>query len=636
MRFASPMMFLAWLLVLAWFGLFAYESLKRRQKQAETMSPALIQRLSLHRSRRLRGVSALAIGAGLLLAVIALARPQFGLHSELRRARGMDLIFALDLSRSMEARDAAPSRLQRAQIELSALADQLPGDRIGLVGFSSVALPLCPLTVDHRMLKIQLGDASPQQLPRGGTSIGEAIQSAQSMLKAGRREGAGQGILVVTDGEDHDQNAIEAAKAAKAAGIKVHVIGVGSETGEPIPDKGPQNQNLGYVKDAAGQTVVSKLNASLLRQLAEAGGGQIALPGPEGGLNLAPVRDLLLSEKRAELEERRVRIYHERFQWFLLPATLLILLGVWLRPSRPKHLASLVTAALLSLASPLGAEAQLSRVDPDVQSGNQSLQSGDPEGALKAYQKAEEAHGREPELLFNQALAAAQKGDHEAAIRQFAQVEAASKKPKLRSQAAFARGNSLRSTQKLKDAVGAYRSALLDDPANLAARRNLELAQQMLKIQPESQQPSPDQDKNQDSKDQDKKQDSKDQDSKDQDESQQKDEDSGKDEQGEKKDDSEKKDKSGADKDEKQADKKDKSEADKDEKQADKSDKSEADPSKADPSDAATGEPKDDKAKDEAREQVEGMLDALERQEHKLQRKWKMKGLPKGPVEKNW
>ncbi|MCC7384773.1 MAG: VWA domain-containing protein [Deltaproteobacteria bacterium] len=485
MRFAAPLGLAA--LALVPLVLFLQIWLERRTtaRLRGAGDLALLEEMSAlghERGRVERFVSASLVAAALALVAVALARPQFGSRTEVRKARGMDVVLALDLSRSMLAQDVAPSRLGRAQIELTALTEQLPGDRIGLVGFTSVAVPLCPLTVDHSTLELQLKSASPDDLPRGGTAIGAAIREAKRMLEASPHQESGKAIVIVTDGEEHEGDPVEPAEEAKKAGIEIHLVGVGSAAGEPIP-----LAEGGYLKDRQGQTVITRLGNDMLEKLGAVTGGLVAMPGPEGGLELGAVRARLAQQKKAELEAREVRVYEERYRWALLPAFLLLLAATVVRPLRriwPARTAALPSAVALVLVWPLLLGAgPLEREHPEVARGNQALADGKAGEALEAYRRAEQDVARDPALVYDQGLAQAASGELDQAIASFMTALGSAEDPSLRSQINFALGNAQRSLKKFDEAIGAYRQALLDDPAHLGARKNLELTSAMKRIQ---------------------------------------------------------------------------------------------------------------------------------------------------------
>lgn len=478
MRFAEPLGFL-WAL-LAPLVIVMESWLDRRRLLALSGAGDLhllneMSSLGPDRGRRARKTEAWLIAIAFVLLGAALARPQFGSRTELSRARGMDVVIALDLSRSMLAKDVAPSRLERAKIELEAFAKELKGDRVGLVGFTSVALPLCPLTVDKSALAVQLRSASPEALPRGGTAIADAIRVSKEMLDRSPYRESGKAIVVVTDGEEHEGDPEAAAKEAKEAGVDVHVVGVGSAAGEPIPL--PEG---GYLKDAAGQTVISRLDESMLQKIADSGSGLSALPTEGGGFDLGPVRSRLAQMEKAELETRTIRVYEERYRWFLVPALALLAAASLVRPRRKTALVAALLLGLLPAPSPAD---PLERDHPDVKAGNELLLAGKPKEALEAYERAKKTLGRDARVLFNEGLAQAASGELDQAIEAYKSALAAGTDKTERSQSAFAMGNAYRSLKKYDEAVTAYRRALVEDPSLDAARKNLELAAAMKRIQ---------------------------------------------------------------------------------------------------------------------------------------------------------
>ncbi|MFO0727399.1 MAG: VWA domain-containing protein [Myxococcota bacterium] len=503
MRFAEPLGIL-WAL-LAPLIIFMEAWLERRRTAALGQAGDLgliteMTGLGEDRGRRTRRIEAYLIAAAMVLLSIAMARPQFGARTELSKARGMDIVIALDLSRSMLAQDVAPSRLERAKIELLSFAKELRGDRVGLVGFTSVALPLCPLTVDKSALGIQLRSAGPDALPRGGTAIADAIRVSKEMLDRSPYKDSGKAIVVVTDGEEHEGDPEAAAKEAKEAGIDVHVVGVGSAAGEPIPL--PEG---GYLKDLSGQTVISRLDEGMLQKIADAGSGLAALPGPSGGFDLGPVRGRLAQMEKAELETRTIRVYEERYRWFLVPALALLAIASLVRPRRRTEMLPAAGLLLLLLSPSLSASADpLEREHPDVKEGNALLQSGKAKEALEAYERAQKSLGQDPRVVLDQGLAQAAAGELDKAIDAYKSALAAGQDKGLRSQAAYAMGNAYRAMKKYDEAVTSYRRALVEDPSFSAARKNLELTSAMKRIAPlQPHPPNKDGDKKQPPNDQD-------------------------------------------------------------------------------------------------------------------------------------
>jgi Ca-activated chloride channel family protein len=290
------------------------------------------------RRRRLR--------AGLLvLAVIGIAlstlRPQWGAHTELARHRGLDVVFALDVSRSMLARDVLPDRLTRAKAEIAALSEQLGGNRVGLIAFAGTAFVQCPFTTDRSALKMFLNALTPDTVPQGGTAIAKALAVADRLFSAslaqseeGGRKHA-QVLVLITDGEDHEGDVEMVAGRLKEDGVTTFVVGVGSEAGEPIPLLGENSRVTGYQKDKGGRPVLTRLDSSGLSALAEAAGG-ISLISPRVDESLATVAREIDKLKKSEFESRMVVHYRERFQWPLALGLAALLLATVTRERKSR------------------------------------------------------------------------------------------------------------------------------------------------------------------------------------------------------------------------------------------------------------------------------------------------------------
>jgi Ca-activated chloride channel homolog len=258
---------------------------------------------------------------GLALLVLALARPQCGSRTEVTARAGVDLAIVLDASRSMRARDVLPDRLGRAQLEVAALLDGLAGDRVALVAFAGDAFVQCPLTSDASAAKLFLRAVEPEAMPRQGTALADALAAAREALLAAERGARSKVVLVVSDGEDHDDGAEAAAQALADAGIRVFALAVGTPEGAPIPDAGAP---AGWRKDRRGETVISRLDAAALRAVAARGGGELfdlAVPGR----GLAAFRAVLDRMDKTEREGRVVVTWEDRFALVAFPALLALL-----------------------------------------------------------------------------------------------------------------------------------------------------------------------------------------------------------------------------------------------------------------------------------------------------------------------
>lgn len=254
--------------------------------------------------------------------LIALANPQFGTKEATAKAEGVDIIVALDVSSSMDAEDFTPSRIERAKIALLQLIRKLHGDRIGLITFAGDAFVHLPITDDYSLAEFQVSEISTDLVQRQGTSIGLALELALESFDY--ENGVGKAIIVVTDGENHEEGAIKAAQKAKEKGVAVHTIGMGSAKGAPIPMYRGRRQ-IGFKKDQNGNTIVSKANPEVLRQIAANGKG-VYVQATNSQLGLEALVEELEAMEKSEFKMEKYEEYEDRFQIFLLLGFLLMLI----------------------------------------------------------------------------------------------------------------------------------------------------------------------------------------------------------------------------------------------------------------------------------------------------------------------
>jgi Ca-activated chloride channel family protein len=320
-----------WILVLAPLAASALLWLEgwNRRRLAGTLGPRHA-RLARELSIGSRRGAHLLFSGGLLLALAAALEPVWGEGEQTVTRRGADIAVALDVSRSMFARDVAPDRLGRAKDEIRALAARAEGDRIALVAFAGEARLLVPLTSDRESLGLLLDLAGPLSVERGGTDLGAAIREARGALR--HAAGEHEAIVVLTDGEDHAGAGLAAAKECAERGIAVHVLGLGSPRGARIPvDAGGGEE---FLRDRSGGEVLSALDEAGLRRVAEAGGGTF-VPAGVGGGDLADLYETRIAPRADtvfEAERRSVRV--NRYQWPLAAAFLLWMLAIWLPDRR--------------------------------------------------------------------------------------------------------------------------------------------------------------------------------------------------------------------------------------------------------------------------------------------------------------
>jgi len=309
-------------------GLFWYAAVKRKAAVVQFLSSAMLARTPLPVSRGRRMAKALLIMLAMGALVVALARPAWNRKEVVIRRSGRDVVFLLDVSKSMLAEDLIPNRLEHAKLAIQDAVDRLSGDRVGLVAFAGTAVVKCPLTLDYGFFRTALDSIDTDSVSRGGTMMGDAIRMVlRDVLD--NQDKQYKDIILITDGEDHESYPVEAAKAAADRGVRLIVIGLGDEKeGQRIPvvDESGRKTFLKY----QGKEVWTKLDAETLRSMAMATPGGRYLPVATGAINLGEVyQQLIASAERKELEAKATEQYEEKFQVFLAAAlTLLLLEGV--------------------------------------------------------------------------------------------------------------------------------------------------------------------------------------------------------------------------------------------------------------------------------------------------------------------
>ena len=297
---------------------------QRRRAIARVGEPSLIARLSKNVNTRRRRIKLLLWIGALALLIMALARPQWGEIKQSATQQGVQVMVALDVSKSMLAQDLKPDRLTRAKMEIDGLLNHLNGDEVGLTVFSGASFVLFPLTSDYNTARSFLDSARPGIISRPGTAIGEAIHTALRGFDEARN--SQKVIVVMTDGEDNQADVTAAAQEAAKAGVMVYTIGFGSSAGDVIPEYDAAGNQVGVKKDKAGQTVVSTLNEQALRDIAAATGGQY-YPATADGSELDALTAQLNGLQKGEIQRSDTVQRSEQFQWFLAPAVLLLIAG---------------------------------------------------------------------------------------------------------------------------------------------------------------------------------------------------------------------------------------------------------------------------------------------------------------------
>lgn len=279
------------------------------------------------------------ISLAFMFLVIGVAGPQVGTKLETVKRKGVDVIIALDVSNSMKAEDIKPSRLERAKQAISKLIDQLQGDRIGLIVFAGEAYVQLPITTDYGAAKLFLSSIDTDIVPTQGTAIGKALDLAVSSFGNGDSAKKNKAVIIITDGENHEDDALNAAKTARENNITVHTIGMGSINGAPIPVM-HNGQRVGFMQDNNGQTVMTKLDETSLAEIAQAGGGKfIRATNSDDGLGII-MKEINAMQKN-EFGSKMFTDYADQFQYFIGLALLLLIIEFIISERRSKWITEL-------------------------------------------------------------------------------------------------------------------------------------------------------------------------------------------------------------------------------------------------------------------------------------------------------
>ncbi|MDY6832280.1 MAG: VWA domain-containing protein [Thermodesulfobacteriota bacterium] len=488
------------ILLFVWSALFLillalWGNARRRRIMREYATGTGYERLCGQASAGRRYGRAVLSAVAFLFMLVALAGPRYGYRWEEIERKGVDIVVALDCSKSMLAEDIAPNRLERAKREIIDLLNMLTGDRIGLVAFSGTAFLQCPLTQDYSGFHIFLDALSPDFLPVGGTDLSAALQTALTAFNAD--DASDKAVILITDGEGTTgENPVDTAKNLAKAGVKVFCVGVGDVEGAPVP-----GTETGFHKDSTGKIVISKLDEETLRQIALVTGGAY-VRSVAGDMDLDVIyKDRIRGAMEAKtLQTGKRQVRENRFQWFVSLALACLFLEMLISVKKE-------AVVLLVLGTSLvggNGIARAENVYTDVQQGRAAYDKGDYEKALTCFIDAQLKDPDNPVLYYNIGDAYYKTGNYEAALHSYTKALSLAEKdkntasgagpfPGFKKNALYNLGNTAFRQNDFDRAIGYYEKTLTLDPDDQQAKDNLAAAQKAKELQQQRQQQQKDQ-----------------------------------------------------------------------------------------------------------------------------------------------
>ena len=426
---------------------------------------------------------------------IALLNPKWGFQWEDIRRRGVDVILAVDVSKSMLAEDLAPNRLVRAKRKILDLLSLVQGDRIGLIAFAGTSYLQCPLTLDYGAFRMFLDLLDTELIPQQGTAIDQAIATAvEAFENSGMKSRA---LILITDGEEHSGAYLKAAKEAAAKGVRIYTLGIGSPEGHPIPDPSNRGQNL---KDQSGNIVFSRLNETILQEIAlETGGVYVRATTSDDDLQRIYAKEILEKLELQDLKTVRQKRYEPRFQIFLLLSAFFLCICSFLsRYQLPifQKQALLLMGFMLS-SQVLEAKGFLeyfgfsSPVETEVISAHSAFEKGQFEEAVAGFSQAEISLPEDPINALNLGSSYFKNGDFSRAREYYSQAKSLAERASgkqsskqledVRTRAGYNLGNTAYRLGQLEEAIEHYENVLKMDPEHDKAAQNLDFVRKKLK-----------------------------------------------------------------------------------------------------------------------------------------------------------
>ncbi len=494
-----------WLLLLLpiLIAIYFYAKNKKQQAFNNLGDNNLVQELTSSYNKKSFPLKFGFILLAFALLIISIANPRTKANTDKISRNGIDVMIAIDVSKSMLAQDVKPNRLERAKQLLGKLIDKLSNDRIGIVIFAGRAYLQMPLTADHSAAKMYLNAASPETVPYQGTVIADALKACNNSFNAAEKKY--KSVILISDGEDHDDNAIKTAEKMAEEGVVINTVGIGSPQGTTIIDETTNQQK----KDNDGNIVVTKLNEQTLADIAKKGNGNYLLFSNTDAVVNNLYTQLSSLDGRAVKDDSLIN-YKSWFQYLLLTTLLLLITELFISEIK-KNAANKMKIAIILFLMMLNISSFAQAENGSIQKGNEAYKKSDFETAITKYGEALHKNVSSSTAQFNLGNALYKTDKKEEAASTYDKAIATLTKPVDKSNALYNKGVALQNNKKLEECITAYKNALKLNPTNNDARHNLQLA---LKQQQQQKQKD-DKDKKKD-KEKDPKDDQKDKDKKEQ------------------------------------------------------------------------------------------------------------------------
>lgn len=500
-RFANPAFLYLLLLLPVMIILWILNERRKKKALLRFGNPELVKKLMPEYSRIRPNLKLFFSITALALIIIVLARPQFGSKLEEVKKQGVEVIIALDVSNSMLAEDIQPNRLERAKQALTRLIDNLENDKIGLIVFAGDAYIQIPVTTDYISAKMFLSTISPEMVPKQGTAIGSAIELGMRSFSPG--EGKSKAMIIITDGENHEDDPVAAASEAAKAGIVIHTIGIGSVEGVPVPVR--TGGGTDFLKDHDGNTVITKLDENTLKKIAVSASGKY-VRASSTNIGLDEIFNEIKKMKKQELESTMYTEYNDQFRIFAILALIFLLAEFMIMDRKNRKMANislfkynintnggrLITICFIFLL-PLPLYSQGDK--KYIREGNREYEKGKYAEAEISYRRAVDKNSESEDAVFNIGDALYRQKKFEDAGKQFSENYQMNDDRKKKSASLYNLGNSLLMANKIKESIDAYKGSLKLDPGNMEAKYNLAYAQDLLNQQQQQQQEKQDQNK---------------------------------------------------------------------------------------------------------------------------------------------